>query len=180
MMKLFVSIAALALGAPLAAQVESVPLPPSAVADDRPEAALGRDIGRAAGAMAVAVQRAAVDAKIAARAAKREFRRGFGEGVTGESASQTGFSAPPAIRYEDEAVDACADAAEYEGAGIARLATVRDILIVDPSRYGWDIEGTIDLRDSYRERRRAPLHFTCAVRNGGIADVRIGDSLARR
>ncbi|WP_414901465.1 hypothetical protein ACMT1E_00315 [Sphingomonas flavalba] len=178
MVRLGISVVALAFAAPLAAQVESVPLPPSSVADDRPDAALSRDIGRAAGAMAVAAGRVAADAKGAARAAKHEFRRGFAEGASAQPPSER--LAPPPIRYEEEAVDACAAAAEEEGLAIARLAAVRDILRVGAGRYGWDIEGTIDLRDSYLERRGPPLRFVCAVRDGGIADLRLGDSLARR
>jgi hypothetical protein len=175
-----------AASAPLAAQVQPVPLPPSQVADappPPPEAQLSRDVGRAAGSLAVAARQAEANAKVIARRAKLEFKRGFIQGAA--SAQQPGAphsapAAPPPIRYEEEAVDACAAATEDEGASYARLASVRDILSVDRRADGWDVRGTVELRGSYAEPRQAPYRFVCTVRGGDVADVRIRDVTARR
>jgi len=185
-MKRFVLPAFLmAIAAPLAAQqppVQSVPLPPSDVAGndgfETPPSTTSESrerLGRNVGEMAAAARRAAAQAKDTAEGAMRDFRRGFDEGSGRDYAE----SQPP-IRYEDEAVDACALAAEDEGFSIARIASVRDILYVDRRPGGWNVVGTIELRDSYRERRTAPQRFQCAVRDGDIADIRIRQSYARR
>ena len=184
MMKPLLGLALLGVAtSPLVAQVQTTPIPPSQVAAPPPEAQLSRDVGRAAGAFAVAAQQAAQDAKAAARAAKLEFKRGFVQGAGQASAGAPAAVAPPPpppIRYEEEAVDACAMATEDEGMSYARLANVRDVDAVDRRPGGWDVRGTIELRNSYAEPRHAPYHFVCQVRDGGIADLWIRDVSARR
>lgn len=183
MMKPLLGLALLGVATgPLAAQVQTTPIPPSQAADPPPEAQLSRDVGRAAGALAVAAQQATQDAKAAAKAAKLEFKRGFVQGA-GQASAGARPAAPPSlppIRYEEEAVDACAMATEDEGMSYARLASVRDVDAVDRRPGGWDVRGTIELRNSYAEPHRAPYHFVCQVRDGGIADLWIREVSARR
>lgn len=142
---------------------------------------VSRDIGRAVGQATVAAERAAEQARIAARAAIREAKRGFAEGV-----NQASNGGPPAtaygpmIRNEDEAVDACSIAAEDQGASVARLATVRDITDVRPLADGWTVDGVIDARDNWRDSQHRAVGFTCTIRAGEIADVRLHDYVARR
>lgn len=81
------------------------------------------------------------------------------------------------ILSENEAVDACAVAAEREAGG---RASVRDISEVDRTSDGWDVSGVVERRDNWRdpaEKRR----FTCMVRFGSIDNVYIDtDTLALR
>lgn len=72
------------------------------------------------------------------------------------------------IASETEAVDACANAAERE-AGDA--ASVRDILAVDRTRDGWDVEGTVEQRDDWRDQSGDRRRFTCSVRFGSVDAV---------
>lgn len=73
-----------------------------------------------------------------------------------------------AIVSEDQAVDACANAAERQG---GETASVRDILAVDRTKDGWDVEGTIEQRDDWRDKSGDRRRFTCAVRMGEIDNV---------
>ncbi len=74
---------------------------------------------------------------------------------------------------EDAAVDACASAAESEGAKVARIARVGSITAVDPSPDGWWVRGTIDLRGSYREIGSEMRGFRCTIANGAPPKVLI-------
>jgi hypothetical protein len=74
------------------------------------------------------------------------------------------------IVSEDAAVDACALAAEGQA---GRAASVRDITQVDRTADGWDVEGTIEERDDYRDRAAERRRFTCSVRFGAIDHVYI-------
>lgn len=176
----------LAVSTPLAAQVQPAPAPSSSAAETPPppppEARLSRDVGRAAGSLAVAAHQAAADAKAAAHQAKLEFKRGFVQGSAGAAAPRgpEGPPPPPPIRYEEEAVDACAAATEDEGMAYARLASVRDIESVDRRPDGWEVRGTVELRNGYAEPHHAPYRFVCAVRGGDVSDVWIRDVTARR
>lgn len=75
------------------------------------------------------------------------------------------------INSEDAAVDACAKAAEVQA---GNKASVRDITQVDRSADGWEVEGVVEERTTWRnngdtERRR----FTCSVRYGAVQNVYI-------
>jgi hypothetical protein len=72
------------------------------------------------------------------------------------------------IVSEDQAVDACADAAQRQG---GEAASVREILAVDRTTDGWDVEGTIEQRDGWRDSSGDRRRFTCAVRQGEIDAV---------
>lgn len=79
---------------------------------------------------------------------------------------------PAAVRSEDQAVDACAVAAENQGRQHAGNARVVDITDVDRDTRGWVVEGTVALRSGWRERAREE-RFRCAVTFEGLRDVRI-------
>lgn len=79
---------------------------------------------------------------------------------------------PAAVRSEDQAVDACAVAAENHGRQYAANARVADITEVERDDRGWVVEGTLSLREGWRERAREE-RFRCAVTYSGLRDVRI-------
>lgn len=79
---------------------------------------------------------------------------------------------PAAVRSEDQAVDACAVAAENQGRQHAGNARVVDITDVDRDSRGWVVEGTVALRSGWRDRAREE-RFRCAVTFEGLRDVRI-------
>lgn len=74
------------------------------------------------------------------------------------------------IRSENEAVDACASAAEDEG---GRFSSVRSIRDVRSNGNGWDVRGLLEQRASYRDQSGAAHNFSCTVRNGTIQSVQI-------
>jgi hypothetical protein len=76
------------------------------------------------------------------------------------------------ISTEDQAVDACANAAEGKG---GRTASVRDIDRVNRSSDGWDVEGIVEQRDGWRDRAADRHRFTCSVRYGAVDSVYIED-----
>lgn len=78
---------------------------------------------------------------------------------------------------ESDAADACAEAAESRASEYARVARVSDIGSVDPAgNGGWYVQGTIELRDGYRDT--APRHerFRCSVGGSGVPSVRIDNA----
>jgi hypothetical protein len=80
------------------------------------------------------------------------------------------------ISSEDDAANACADAAEERGGDGAR---VRDITDVRKAGDGWDVDGKITQRSSWRDRDGQAKNFSCRVRFGSVEDVRIeGDKVA--
>lgn len=83
------------------------------------------------------------------------------------------------ISSEDAAVDACVIAAETQ---FGERASVRDINAVDRTADGWDVEGIVQKRSNWRERRTMEQRrFTCSVRYGAIDNVYIDtDSIALR
>ena len=142
--------------------------------------ALSRDIGRAVGEAAVAAQRAAAEARIAAREAMRAARQGYAQGTAEAYGAPGGaYARSGLIGTEDQAVDACAMAAEDRGYGEGFRATVRDIQGVDRRPDGWDVEGVLDARRSWRDRPDS-WGFRCSVRSGQVVNVDIGHDFARR
>jgi hypothetical protein len=79
------------------------------------------------------------------------------------------------IQTEDQAVDACAVAAEER---IGQAASVRDISNVKRSDDGWDVDGIIESRDDFRDRTTTQNNFSCSVRFGRIETVYIDDQTA--
>lgn len=134
---------------------------------------LSRDFGRAVGQATIAAHRLAAEARVAAHQAADEYRRGYADAV----------GTPPrryGIASEREAVDACALAAEDEAGRSADFATVNDIVDIDRFGDGWDIEGTVETRDSYRDSRADEWRFRCAIRSGQVERVGFEDRYARR
>jgi hypothetical protein len=73
-----------------------------------------------------------------------------------------------AINSENDAVDACALAAE-DRAG--KMSSVREVTKVSANEDGWDIAGTIEARDNWREKAVQTRGFNCVVRDGTIKAV---------
>jgi hypothetical protein len=87
-----------------------------------------------------------------------------------------GVSSTKRITSEDDAAYACADAAEVRGGDGAR---VRDITDVRKAGDGWDVDGKITQRSSWKDRDGEAKNFSCRVRFGSVEDVRIeGDKVA--
>lgn len=80
---------------------------------------------------------------------------------------------PAAVQSEDRAVDICAVSAERQGRQYADNARVVDIVDVDRDARGWVIDGTVELRDGYRDAANQETRFRCAVTFAGLSDVRI-------
>jgi hypothetical protein len=92
--------------------------------------------------------------------------------VSGNGYPQPGSGA---VASENEAVDACAYAAEEQG---GRSASVRDIKQVKANDNGWDVKGVIEQRHSYRQTSGELHNFKCTVRYGQVQSVRIEEDLA--
>lgn len=73
----------------------------------------------------------------------------------------------------DDAADACAIAAEGQGAKMARIAQVAEVTSVDRSGEKWFVAGTIQLRDGYREARGRSEGFRCSIGSRSVPEVRI-------
>ncbi len=73
-----------------------------------------------------------------------------------------------AINSENDAVDACALAAE-DRAG--KMSSVREVTKVSANEDGWDIAGTIEARDDWRDKVVEPRDFNCVVRDGTVKAV---------
>ena len=73
-----------------------------------------------------------------------------------------------AINSENDAVDACALAAE-DRAG--KMSSVREVTKVSANEDGWDIAGTIEARDDWRDKTVEPRDFNCVVRDGTVKAV---------
>ncbi len=95
----------------------------------------------------------------------RDYDRTYEDGQDGQRSRGN-------ISTEDQAVDACANAAEGKG---GRTASVRDIDRVNKSSDGWDVEGIIEQRDNWRDRESDRHRFTCSVRYGAVDSVYIED-----
>lgn len=135
------------------------------------EPGLARDIGRAVGEAAVAAERAAADAAVSAREAWRAARQGY--------ATSGGRYAGAYAGTEDAAIDACAQAAEQQGYDRGFRAVVRDIQGVQRTREGFDVDGEIEARRGWRERPET-WGFRCAIRDGRVVNVDLGDEFAGR
>lgn len=74
------------------------------------------------------------------------------------------------INSENAAVDACAKATE---ARAGDSASVREINSVDRNSDGWDVQGTVEQRDSWRSSSADRHHFRCTVRYGSVDRITI-------
>ncbi|MDE2041958.1 MAG: hypothetical protein KGJ05_02655, partial [Alphaproteobacteria bacterium] len=75
------------------------------------------------------------------------------------------------ILTEDNAVNACASAAEQQG---GQFASVREIRDVHAQANGWDVKGSIQQRYSYRDAG-ITNSFKCQVRYGAVQWVHINN-----
>ena len=78
---------------------------------------------------------------------------------------------------EDQAVDACAQAARDEASNGNGYAEVRSIEAPRSVADGWDIDGRVEQRRNYRDSSGETRRFTCSVRNGRIAEVYLSQDL---
>jgi hypothetical protein len=123
---------------------------------------------------------AAVIASSAAKKKKAEQNRDYRDDRDGRDERGYRDDRYNDTQQEDVAVNDCALAARDEGSREGNYAEVRDITSSRPSRDGWEIEGTIDQRESYRGEGRT-RSFTCTWRDGRVADVTLlRDSIALR
>jgi hypothetical protein len=76
------------------------------------------------------------------------------------------------IGSEDQAVDACATAAEQKA---GRSSSVRDIKNVRRSDDGWDVEGVVESRSTWRDKSATNRNFTCSVRYGSVETIYVED-----
>lgn len=114
--------------------------------------------------------------------------------VTGESYEQARTGAGTARddqRYTDaddaradqereEAITECAVAAREEAERDGGFAEVRQVQEPRDSRNGYEVEGDIDARSTWRSNDGKTLHFTCSVENGRIARLNIPRSGSSR
>lgn len=109
----------------------------------------------------------------ASKSSKRKERaRGEDYPDYPERDDRRGDNSRGGITSEDAAVDACAIAAE-ERSGEA--SSVRDITSVARTSEGWDVNGTIETRQGWRDRTRETERFACSVRFGRVDSIRIGE-----
>ncbi len=78
------------------------------------------------------------------------------------------------ISSEDDAVQACATAAE-DRAGPA--SSVRRIDSVNSEGDGWTVSGMIERRDSWRDRAAQERSFSCSVQFGRIESINIASGV---
>jgi hypothetical protein len=76
------------------------------------------------------------------------------------------------IASEDDAANACADAAERR---LGDNARVRNITDVRRSGDGYDVDGEVERRSSWRDTSGPASRFSCRIRFGAVEDVRISD-----
>ncbi|MEK6637512.1 MAG: hypothetical protein AABY88_05445 [Pseudomonadota bacterium] len=73
-----------------------------------------------------------------------------------------------AINSENDAVDACALAAEDRAGKMSSVREVTKVAVIDD---GWDIGGTIEVRNDWRDKVIEPRGFNCVVRDGTVKAV---------
>lgn len=75
---------------------------------------------------------------------------------------------------EDAAVDACVDAVRDEAERDGDYAEILDV--EQPRAQGddeWDVMGRLEQRQSYRDSQGRTRRFSCTVRDGKVAEVRL-------
>lgn len=78
-----------------------------------------------------------------------------------------------ALASEDAAVNACAVAARDEATTQGGYAEVRRVDAPRAVSGGWDVDGQVERRDSYRGPATDVRRFTCSIRNGRVAEIYI-------
>ncbi|SOB87495.1 hypothetical protein SAMN06297144_2627 [Sphingomonas guangdongensis] len=74
---------------------------------------------------------------------------------------------------EEEATDACAQAAESSGGALARVVRIGEVTQVDAAGEGWIVKGNVSLRDGYRAGLPVTTRgFRCTIAGTGVPSVR--------
>jgi hypothetical protein len=81
-------------------------------------------------------------------------------------------------REESDAVDSCAVAARDRASEQGGYAEVLEIGDPQPASGGWNIDGRVERRTSYRDSGGETRRFTCSVRNGRVAEVYLSRDVA--
>jgi hypothetical protein len=134
---------------------------------DRDGVSAGTVIGIAAVLGAVAI--------IAASASKstKERRNGpySGSGSTPGDSRYDDRADPYGSNDETAAVNDCAVAAEDKAAQNGGYAQVVEMGTPRQTRDGWTVDGSVEHRTSYNARSGETRRFSCAVRDGRVAEV---------
>jgi hypothetical protein len=78
----------------------------------------------------------------------------------------------PAPFSEEEATDACAQAAESSGVALARVVRIGEVTQVDAAGEGWFVKGSVSLRDGYRAGLPVTSRgFRCTISGAGVPSV---------
>lgn len=129
---------------------------------------LGDAIGVAAiiGAVAVVANSVSKD-RDAARSSTPDYRP--------DPAYETHNDAP--LASEDTAVDNCANAARDEAMASGGYAEIRTIGAPQPTQGGYNIDGEVERRGSYRDAAGETRRFTCTVQGDKVTDVYLSRDL---
>ncbi|WP_336958367.1 hypothetical protein [Sphingobium aquiterrae] len=82
------------------------------------------------------------------------------------------------LAHEDSAVDACAVAARDRAAEQGGYAEIREIGSPQATDDGFNIDGRVERRASYRDTGGETRRFTCTVKGGRVADVYLSRDVA--
>lgn len=94
------------------------------------------------------------------------------------SIADAGHDGSPDLASEDSAVDACAVAARDRAAEQGGYAEVREIGSPQAADGGFNIDGRVERRASYRDTGGETRRFTCSVKNGRVAEVYLSRDVA--
>jgi len=131
----------------------------------------GDVIGIAAliGAVAVIASAASKDRDTRASDARTPYPDSYPDGRRADGR----YDAAPASG-EDAAVDACVDAVRDEAERAGGYAEILDVeRPLARGQTDWDVEGRVEQRRTYRDSDGQTRRFSCDVRNGRVADVRL-------
>jgi hypothetical protein len=150
---------------------------------DRDGFGVGDAIGVAAliGAVAIVASSMSKDRKASTRAVDKDRPL---DDATQPPASGTEYGADVADSGVDDgpdsAANACADAARTEAATNGGYAEVRQMGEPRPVAGGYNIDGQVESRVSYRAAGGTTRRFTCTVKDGQVADVYISRDVVMR
>jgi hypothetical protein len=101
------------------------------------------------------------------------------EDISFEPAEAVPTAAPISAPFTaDDATDACAQAAESSGVGLARVVRIGDVSQVDAAGEGWFVKGAVTLRDGYRAGLPVTLRgFRCTIAGTGVPSVHFDDAI---
>ncbi len=153
---------------------------------------LGDAIGVAALIGAVAVVASSMSKDRAARDANSDYRRppvppppvrdnGYAaeryRNAPDDDFSDIASNDAVPIAGQDSAVDACAIAARDEASRSGGYAEIRSIGTPQPTNGGYDIDGEVERRGSYRDQAGETRRFTCTVQGDSVTNVYLSRDL---